>query len=75
MELYQLKYVSSVARCGSVAKAADEFFVSRQAISKAIRSLEQEVGFEIFDRDDKMRPTESGEELAGGGFAWVAACF
>lgn len=63
MELHQLKYVSYVARCGSVAKASDELYVSRQAISKAIRSLEKEVGFEIFNREDKMRPTSAGKEI------------
>ena len=63
MELHQLKYLSAIARCGSVAKASDELYVSRQAISKAIRALEQEVGFEIFDRGDKMSLTESGKEI------------
>lgn len=63
MELHQLKYVASVARHRSVAKASDELYVSRQAISKAIRSLEQEIGFEIFDRENKMRPTKEGSEI------------
>ncbi|MGI6105905.1 MAG: LysR family transcriptional regulator [Raoultibacter sp.] len=63
MELHQLKYVSHVARYGSVAQASNELYVSRQAISKAIRSLEQEFGFEIFDRDNKMRPTDAGKEV------------
>ncbi|WP_102374055.1 LysR family transcriptional regulator [Raoultibacter massiliensis] len=63
MELHQLKYIASVARCGSVAKASEDLYVSKQAISKAIISLEQELGFDIFDRDDKMSPTEEGKEI------------
>lgn len=63
MELYQLKYISSVAKCGSVAKASDELYVSRQAISKAIRSLEQEIGQAIFDRNNGMYPTVFGRGI------------
>lgn len=63
MELHQLKYIASVARCGSVAKASEDLYVSKQAISKAIRSLEQELGFDIFDRDGRMSPTEEGTEI------------
>lgn len=61
MELHQMKYVSYVAKYGSVAKAADELYLSRQAISKAIRSLEQEIGYEIFDRENGMQPTMFGK--------------
>ncbi|WP_139652360.1 LysR family transcriptional regulator [Raoultibacter phocaeensis] len=63
MELHQLKYIATVARCGSIAKAADELYVSKQAVSKAVRSLEQELGFDVFDRDGKMSPTEEGKEI------------
>lgn len=61
MELHQMKYVSYVAKYGSVAKASDELYVSRQAISKAIRSLEHEIGYEIFDRANGMQPTMVGK--------------
>ena len=61
MEIHQLKYASCIARHGSVSKAAEELYVSRQAISKAIKALEQELGCEIFDRDNGMRLTEFGE--------------
>ena len=60
VELHQLRYLSAVAHCGSAAKAAEELYVSKQAVSKAIRSLEHETGFELFDRDDGMRLTENG---------------
>lgn len=63
MELHQLRYLSAVAHCGSAAKAAEELYISKQAVSKAIRSLEHETGFELFDRDDGMRLTENGREI------------
>ncbi|MFR3092155.1 MAG: LysR family transcriptional regulator [Eggerthella lenta] len=63
MELHQLRYLSAVAHCGSAAKAAEELYVSKQAVSKAIRSFEHEMGFELFDRDDGMRLTENGREI------------
>lgn len=63
MELHQLRYASCVARLGSVGKAAEELYVSKQAVSKAIRSLEHELGFAIFDREGGMRLTDEGREL------------
>ncbi len=60
MELHQLRYMSAVAHCGSVARAAEELFVSKQAVSKAIRALEHEAGFELFDRGERMHPTDEG---------------
>lgn len=65
MEIHQLKYVSCISRHKSVSKAAEELYVSRQAISKAIRAFETEVGYEIFDRDNGMRLTEFGEGAIG----------
>ena len=65
MELHQLRYLSAVAHCGSAAKAAEELYVSKQAVSKAIRSFEHEMGFELFDRDDGMRLTEYGRAILG----------
>lgn len=60
MELHQLRYMSAVAHCGSVAKASEELFVSKQAVSKAIRALEHEAGFELFDRGERMHLTDEG---------------
>lgn len=63
MELHQLRYMSAVAHCGSVAKASEELFVSKQAVSKAIRALEHEAGFELFDRGERMHPTDEGRQF------------
>ncbi len=53
MELRQLKYFISVADCRSFVKAANALYISRQAISKAISQLEEELQVELFMRDSR----------------------
>ena len=51
MELRQLKYFLAVADARSFVSAADGLFISRQAISKSVAQLEQELNVELFMRD------------------------
>ncbi|MBR2047628.1 MAG: LysR family transcriptional regulator [Oscillospiraceae bacterium] len=51
MELRQLKYFLAVADHRSFISAANDLFLSRQAVSKAVSQLEQELGVELFMRD------------------------
>ncbi len=51
MELRQLRYFLSVADTRSFVRAAGKLFISRQAISKAISQLEEELNVELFMRD------------------------
>ena len=51
MELRQLRYFLSVADCRSFVSAAAELYISRQAVSKAISQLEEELGVMLFMRD------------------------
>ena len=51
MELRQLKYFLSVADARSFVRAAAEQYVSRQAISKSVSQLEEELNTELFMRD------------------------
>jgi len=51
MELRQLKYFLAVAEMKSFVHAAAKLYISRQAISKAVAQLEQELGTELFARD------------------------
>lgn len=51
MELRQLKYFLAVADSRSFVSAANNLFVSRQAISKAIAQLEEELKIELFMRN------------------------
>ena len=45
-----LKYVSTVAKCGGLFKAARVLMVSESAVSAAIKACEQELGYSIFIR-------------------------
>lgn len=51
MELRQLKYFLAVADSRSFVAAAEKQFVSRQAISKSVAQLEEELNVELFMRD------------------------
>lgn len=51
MELRQLKYFLAVADARSFVSAAEKQYVSRQAISKSIGLLEEELNVELFMRD------------------------
>jgi DNA-binding transcriptional LysR family regulator len=56
LELYRVFY--TVAKCGSLTKAADELFISQPAVSQAIKQLESQLGTSLFNR------THRGMELS-----------
>ena len=45
MTLQQLKYLVTVAECGSISEAAQKLFISQPSLSAAIQNLEKEMGF------------------------------
>lgn len=64
MELRQLKYFAKTAETLNFSEAARELFVTQSTLSQQIRSLEQELGVELFQRDShSVSLTESGEHL------------
>lgn len=59
-----LKGFMSVARCGSISRAAEELNVSQPALTQTIRGLEEIVGTPLFDRSAKgVTLTRAGEEF------------
>lgn len=50
MELRQLKYFLAVAESRSFLSAANSLYISRQAVSKAVAQLEEELNAELFMR-------------------------
>lgn len=61
MQLTQLHYFCTVARCNSMSHAAEELWISQSALSKAITSLEDELGVKLFDRVGRsIRLNEAG---------------
>ena len=75
MSLKALRTFEAVVRNRSMAKAADELYVSAGAIGFQIRALEAELGFRLFDRvGGEMLPTEAAIEVSRqirGGFEQV----
>lgn len=53
MELNYIHEYIVLADCGSYHEAADLLFISQPSLSKHIKSLEKELGFELFDRTGK----------------------
>lgn len=50
MDLTSLEYFKSIAECGSLTKAAQQFHISQPAMSAMLKKLEDELGAELFDR-------------------------
>ncbi|MGN0075803.1 MAG: LysR family transcriptional regulator, partial [Parafannyhessea sp.] len=61
MTLTQLEYFCAVCRHGSIAKAAEELYVSHPTVSVAIKSLESEFGVQLLARTgNRVTPTRDG---------------
>jgi DNA-binding transcriptional LysR family regulator len=59
-----LKYVTEVAKTGSITAAAEHLYMNQPNLSKAIKELENSLGIEIFHRTSKgIVPTKKGEEF------------
>lgn len=58
IKLDNLYYLREVAKSGSISKAAERLFMSKSALSAAIKNLEKELGVELLNR------SVSGAELA-----------
>lgn len=64
MTFEQLIYFIEVYRQKSITKAADNLFVSRQAVSMVIRKLEEEYAVQLFDRlQNGLEPTNIGNDF------------
>jgi LysR family transcriptional regulator, nitrogen assimilation regulatory protein len=61
LDLKQLKALITVAEVGSVTRAAELLHLVQPAVTRQIRTLEQELGVLLFERTRQgMRPTEAG---------------
>jgi DNA-binding transcriptional LysR family regulator len=64
LKLRHLNVLMAVARCGSMAKAAEHLAVSQPVVSKAIAELEQILGVRLLDRGPHgVEPTAHGRAL------------
>ncbi|MFB8374321.1 LysR family transcriptional regulator [Paenibacillus taichungensis] len=61
MELLQLRYFLTLARCEHVTEAAGKLHVTQSSLSKTIQRLEDDLGVPLFDRlGKKLRLNEFG---------------
>lgn len=59
MNKRQLMYFAEVYRCQNIQNASDKLFVSRQGVSKVIRTMEEELGQKLFIRTTEgVSPTD-----------------
>ena len=66
MNTLHLTYAVEVARCGSITQAAENLYMAQPNLSKAIKELEESMGFAIFARTSRgVVPTARGEEFLG----------
>lgn len=62
MELRHLRYFVAVAEAENVSRAALKLHVSQPGISRQIRDLEEEIGFQLFERSAKsIKLTNAGK--------------
>lgn len=60
----QLKSFLAIARYRSFTAAADQLYISQSALSQQMKSLEQELGFTLFDRGSRqLALTEAGRSF------------
>ena len=64
MKLNQLKYVIAIADTQSMNEAAKQLFIAQPSLSGAVKEIEKELGFEIFNRTNKgVEVTKQGAEF------------
>ena len=59
LDLYRVFY--TVAKCGSLTRAAEELYISQPAVSQSVKQLESQLGVSLFNR------THRGMELSAQG--------
>lgn len=61
MNLNSFIYAIEIERCGSINRAAQNLYLSQSNLSSSIKSLEDELGYKIFNRTSKgIAPTPEG---------------
>ena len=64
MNTLHLKYALEIEKTGSISQAAQNLFMAQPNLSKAIKDLENELGYVIFKRTSSgVIATEKGAEF------------
>ena len=67
LDLYKVFY--TVAKCGSLTRAAEELYISQPAVSRSIKQLETQLGVPLFTRTHRgmQLSAQGGEMIFGSG--------
>ncbi len=66
MTLLQLKYIVTIAACGTMSEAAKQLYMAQPSLTASVKELEHELGITIFSRTNKgVLLTAEGEEFLG----------
>lgn len=64
ISIQSLTYFAKVCETRSLSRAAEQLYITQPALSMAIKSLEDELGVQLFQRSNRgMVATEAGEQL------------
>ena len=66
MRIDFLRELVVLAQCGNFRVAADKLYISQPTLSNHIKAIEQELGFELFDRASNNELTEVGSVFLDG---------
>ena len=75
MTLQQLKYIVTVAECGTISEAAAQLFISQPSLTNAIKDIEEEMQMTIFHRTNKgIIVSNEGDEFLAYAKIGRASC-
>lgn len=58
----QLTYLIQIVECDGFSHAAEKLYIAQSALSRQIKLLEEEIGFDVFDRQQKkVKLTKAGQ--------------
>lgn len=64
MTIQQLRYVVTVAECGTISEAANRLFISQPSLTNAIKDIEEEMQLTIFNRTNRgILVSNEGDEF------------
>ena len=71
IDIKQIRLVEALTRHGNFARAAVELEMTQPGLSRALQSLEQNLGVKLFDRSKReVTPTVFGSILSNSDCTW-----
>ncbi len=75
MDLRQLRHFVAIFERGNLSKAAEDIFISQPALTRSLKTLEDELGVELLQRHARgTTPTEAGERFYHHAKSILAEC-